>query len=47
MRAWLTKNGTKTTIATLEDAIQFSALPVITSEDASRNTWQTVTQVLL
>lgn len=47
MRVWLTKDGNKTSIPTLENVLQFSVLPVLTSEDASRNTWQTITQVLL
>lgn len=47
MRAWLTKDGNKTSISTLENVLQFSVLPVLTSDDAGRNTWQTITQVLL
>lgn len=46
-RAWLEKDGKKSSVGTLESAAQTNALPVITSEEASNNTWQNITQVLL
>lgn len=44
---WLEKDGKKSSIATLENVSQINALPVITSEEASSNSWKNLTQVLL
>jgi hypothetical protein len=46
-RAWLEKDGKKSSIVTLENVSETNILPVITSEEASQNSWQNLTQVLL
>jgi len=46
-RAWLEKDGKKSSLKTLENVAQTNALPVITSDEASQNSWQNITQVLL
>ncbi len=46
-RAWLEKDGKKSPITLLENVSETNALPVITSEEASQNRWQNLTQVLL
>jgi hypothetical protein len=47
LHAWLTKEGKKADISTLENVLQINALPVISTEDVSENTWKSITQVLL
>jgi hypothetical protein len=47
IRAWLEKNGVKVPLSTLENVSETNALPVITSEEASQNQWQNITQILL
>ena len=47
LHAWLIKDGKKTNVTTLENVLQFSVLPVLTSDDVGHNTWQTITQVLM
>jgi len=46
-RAWLQKDAKKSPLPALENVSETNALPVITSEQASQNTWQNLTQVLL
>ena len=46
-RTWLEKDNKKSPIPTLEHVSETNALPVITSEQASQNTWQNITQILL
>ena len=46
-RAWLEKDGKKSPITLLENVSETNALPVITSEEASQNRWQNLTQILL
>lgn len=46
-RVWLEKDGKKSSLISLENVSQTNALPVITSEEASQNSWQNLTQVLL
>jgi hypothetical protein len=47
LRVWLEKNGKKSTISTLENALQINFLPVLTPSDMEKNSWNTLTQVLL
>lgn len=46
-RGWLQKDGKKSPLPALENVSETNALPVITSEEASQNRWQNLTQVLL
>lgn len=46
-RAWLQRDGEKSSLPALENVSETNALPAITSEEASENRWQNLTQVLL
>lgn len=47
IRSWLQVGEIKSTIPTLENVSMTTFLPVIDSADAQKNSWQTLTQVLL